>query len=140
MCTDDRRDCMLARIHLPVANTSPRCARDMVAVIAAQWGLEEISYRAKVATSEIVTNAIIYGSDETSADVSIVVMRSENMFCVEVHDTSQASPVLGNPQLSEESGRGMIVVEDLTDSCGVEMKPSGKAVWFQIKADWPAAQ
>jgi hypothetical protein len=37
----------------------------------------------------------------------------------------------------DESGRGLIVVNAVTDAYGHYLTPTGKVVWFEIKADWP---
>jgi anti-sigma regulatory factor (Ser/Thr protein kinase) len=52
---------------------------------------------------------------------------------VEVADEQQDTPVLfGVPDVLQESGRGILLVERLSDRWGSDALPTGKRVWFEL--------
>lgn len=55
----------------------------------------------------------------------------------EVHDSSPKAPVLRSADKDDESGRGLFLVAAVTDEYGHYVTRTGKAVWFEIKTDWP---
>jgi hypothetical protein len=57
------------------------------------------------------------------------------MLRVAVRDDNPALPVVGHhPDLTAESGRGLLLVSTLADDWGVESTESGgKAVWFELR-------
>ncbi|MFI0445845.1 ATP-binding protein [Actinomadura sp. 6N118] len=121
-------------VRLPVSDASPKVARDMANAVARSWELEDdVAYRARLATSELATNAIRYGNGGT---IQVVVSRRQRCLRGEVHDGSPVLPVRQQPGLCE-SGRGLILVEDVVTACGAYVTPFGKAAWFEIEAKWP---
>lgn len=127
----------LGMFRLPLTGRTPKAVRDLVAKIAESWGLEEIEYQIKLAVSELVTNALIHADPTPGATVTAMVTRVGKQFRVAVHDGSTCAPQIRHPADTEESGRGLILVEDVTDTCGFYLTPFGKTVWFEIAADWP---
>jgi anti-sigma regulatory factor (Ser/Thr protein kinase) len=51
---------------------------------------------------------------------------------VEVRDTGQGRPVPRSPTPNEQTGRGLRIVEAMSDAWGVERSSSGKTVWFTV--------
>lgn len=127
----------LGTFRLPLTETAPKTARDLVAQIARSWGLIEIEYPIKLAVSELVTNALIHAEPIRRATVTTIITRLGKQFRVSVHDRSQRSPHVLHPAATQESGRGLLLVEDVTNACGYYLTPFGKAVWFEITTDWP---
>ena len=54
---------------------------------------------------------------------------------IEVDDPSTEPPVLQNPDPLDERGRGILLVESLATSWGVDIHETGKTVWFEIDVD-----
>jgi anti-sigma regulatory factor (Ser/Thr protein kinase) len=81
--------------------------------------------------SELATNCIRH--ERTSFHITI--LDSPQEIRVEVTDSGSGSPIMRSPGPDEPSGRGLQIVDMLSDSWGVEPEhPSGKTVWFTVPA------
>ena len=113
----------------PIA-TSARMARRFVLETLAGWGDEASMDCASLLVSELVTNAIVHARSavelELSRDADADVLR------VAVRDASVRPPRMGGFDLEALSGRGLALVEALSDRWGVEADASGKLVWFEL--------
>jgi anti-sigma regulatory factor (Ser/Thr protein kinase) len=79
--------------------------------------------------SELATNCIRH--ERTSFHVTILGSTLEVR--VEVTDSGSGTPAMRSPGPDEPSGRGLQIVDMLSDSWGVEPEdPSGKTVWFTM--------
>ncbi|MCU1673197.1 MAG: hypothetical protein JWN77_1310 [Frankiales bacterium] len=78
--------------------------------------------------TELVTNAVRYAGGQISVRAGV---RSD-LLLVEVRDASERMPVVGDPSPDAEGGRGMLLVDRLSDRWGVEPLPVGKRVWFEL--------
>ncbi len=80
-------------------------------------------------TSEVVTNAIIHGRSGPQLAVTV----AGNVVRVAVQDLSPEVPVRRLGRLDDVSGRGVVIVEELATSWGVELVGNGsKRVWFEV--------
>ncbi|GAA2572650.1 ATP-binding protein [Actinomadura fulvescens] len=126
---------LLGHIRLPMNDASPRAARDLVAMTARAWALaDEVAYRARLATSELATNAVRHGSGTT---MLVFSTRVGTRLRAEVHDASPLMPVRRSPAVTDVSGRGLVIVEDIVTDCGCYSTRFGKATWFEIDTTWP---
>ena len=81
--------------------------------------------------SELATNCIRH--ERTSFHITILGSAQE--IRVEVTDSGSGTPTMRSPGPDEPSGRGLQIVDMLSDSWGVEAEqPSGKTVWFTMPA------
>jgi anti-sigma regulatory factor (Ser/Thr protein kinase) len=81
--------------------------------------------------SELATNCIRH--ERTSFHITI--LGSTREIRVEVTDSGSGTPTMRSPGPDEPSGRGLQIVDMLSDSWGVEPEhPSGKTVWFTMPA------
>lgn len=81
--------------------------------------------------SEVATNALLHGRGE----VSVVVLPKAGAVRVEVADDSDELPVPRQAGWDAESGRGMALLEQLSDRWGVDTnRRQGKVVWFELDA------
>ena len=78
--------------------------------------------------SELVTNAVSY----TYGAIFISFCDHGEHVRVEVSDASTVLPIIQEPSL--QGGRGLRLVETLADRWGVETRPGGKLVWFEVAA------
>jgi anti-sigma regulatory factor (Ser/Thr protein kinase) len=105
-------------------------ARRFVLETLAGWGDEASMDCASLLVSELVTNAIVHARSavelELSRDADADVLR------VAVRDASVRPPRMGGFDLEALSGRGLALVEALSDRWGVEADASGKLVWFEL--------
>jgi anti-sigma regulatory factor (Ser/Thr protein kinase) len=79
-------------------------------------------------TSELVTNAVLHGRSE----VCVEVRARDGALRVAVLDENsrRPAPVAEDPDALD--GRGLALVDALADRWGVEERPIGKAVWFEV--------
>lgn len=127
----------LGKLRLPAHPAAPKIARDLVnAVVRAAGVDEDIAYRARIATSELVTNALCHGIPGN--EVGVGISRIGDLLYIAIEDTSPDIPQLRHPQGLAEGGYGLLLVGDITDDCGFHATKVGKEVWFSLKAEWPA--
>ncbi|SEE64208.1 PAS domain S-box-containing protein [Streptomyces sp. 3213] len=92
----------------------------------ASWGLEEAAFVTKLVISELVTNAIRYGS----APIHLRLIKDETLIC-EVSDGSSTSPHLRRARVFDEGGRGLFLVAELTQRWGTRHTRTGKTIWAE---------
>ncbi len=127
--------CLLARTRaVPAENTAcwefpadPAAVADARKATAGQlgvWGLDEMAFTTELVISELVTNAIRYGG----APVGLRLIRGEVLVC-EVTDPSNTQPRLQRALLTDEGGRGLFLVAQLTTRWGCRYGQQGKTIW-----------
>ncbi|MFD8077314.1 ATP-binding protein [Streptomyces sp. NPDC059718] len=106
-----------------------RRARRFIACILQCWGVTERVADIILCAAELAANACEHS--RPGADQFLVrVLLCQGTLRVEVHDRDPRRPAHRNPDEQASSGRGLILVRDLADGCGVDSKPgNGKAVW-----------
>ncbi|MEV6739708.1 SpoIIE family protein phosphatase [Streptomyces sp. NPDC051104] len=92
----------------------------------ARWGLEELTFTTELILSELVTNAIRYGG----APVRVRMLYDRSLIC-EVFDGSTTSPHLRYAAMTDEGGRGLFLVAQLTERWGTRYTPRGKVIWAE---------
>ncbi|MEU8972752.1 SpoIIE family protein phosphatase [Streptomyces monashensis] len=96
----------------------------------ADWGLEEASFAAELVLSELVTNAIRHGS----GPITVRLLRHRTLIC-EVSDTSNTAPHLRRAATTDEGGRGLFLVAQLSQSWGTRYIGQGKVIWAECGLD-----
>ncbi|MGW6906295.1 SpoIIE family protein phosphatase [Streptomyces sp. NPDC054940] len=91
-----------------------------------EWGLEELSFTTELILSELATNAIRYGGDP----IRVRMLRDRTLIC-EVFDSSNTSPHLRYAAMTDEGGRGLFLVAQLTERWGTRYLPGGKVIWAE---------
>jgi anti-sigma regulatory factor (Ser/Thr protein kinase) len=104
-----------------------RSARRFVLAALEEWGVEAVDEIAIVA-SELVTNALMHAHGQ----VEVAVQRNDHAVRLEVSDGSALVPIIREVTNQETTGRGMRIVEQLTDRWGADAGPGGKTVWVEI--------
>ncbi|MFG2373929.1 SpoIIE family protein phosphatase [Streptomyces sp. NPDC048504] len=106
-------------------------ARHMIRAAVRAWGAGERSDEVELVADELITNALMH--TEGSAIVTLRVLNgTERRLRVEVEDTSSALPRRREAGENGVSGRGLLLVDLLTDVWGVEARGSGKCVWCEF--------
>jgi anti-sigma regulatory factor (Ser/Thr protein kinase) len=110
----------------------PRQARAFVASVLKARGLADLVERAELLTSEVVTNAILHAR----SPVRLVVEAHSSSALVEVKDASSPTQVVvaGEEVAEADRGRGMLLVDALSDRWGWWQVEDGKVVWFALLA------
>ncbi|MFF5258275.1 ATP-binding protein [Actinomadura viridis] len=108
-------------------------ARDWVGMVLGAWGLE--SYTARIVVSEMATNAIMHGSEP--GDLVVVRAYKRNgRPVVEAWDRSDDPPLIRVPGDLSESGRGLLLMEQLVVRWGTRaLDGGGKVVWAELEAE-----
>ncbi|MCS7484795.1 ATP-binding protein [Umezawaea endophytica] len=118
-------------VVLPAESGSCSRARRLVDEAVTSWGLpEEFADDAALVVTELVSN----GADHAEGPLRLTVNRTEGGVRIEVHDRSSALPVVRPVSPESPRGRGMIIVNALSDSWGVEPDADGKTVWAELVA------
>ncbi|MEU6467061.1 SpoIIE family protein phosphatase [Streptomyces sp. NPDC046976] len=92
-----------------------------------EWGLEEQAFGMELVLSELVTNAIRYGSEP----IRLRLIRDRALIC-EVADGSNTSPHLRYAATTDEGGRGLFLVQQMTERWGTRYSPQGKVIWAEM--------
>jgi len=90
------------------------------------WGLDEAAFVTELVVSELVTNAIRYGSPP----VRLRLIKDRTLIC-EVSDAASTAPHLRRARIFDEGGRGLMLVAQFTDRWGTRHTPTGKTIWTE---------
>lgn len=115
-------------MELPPGPTSPARARRHVRRVLAGCP-ERLADAAAVVVTELAANVVKHA--RTLMWVSVDVGADDDRIRVEVGDRSPGLPVERSPGAT--SGRGLLIVDRLTDAWGVDPTPGGKTVWAELK-------
>ncbi|WP_399472913.1 SpoIIE family protein phosphatase [Streptomyces venezuelae] len=102
----------------PVRNA---CARRL-----ADWGLEDIAFTTELILSELMTNAIRYGTEP----IRVRLLYDRSLIC-EVSDGSSTSPHLRRAEATDEGGRGLFLVAQFAERWGTRYTARGKIIWSE---------
>ena len=83
-------------------------------------------------TSELVTNALLHGQGRVRLGVSA----DDVLVRVRVGNDDPRHPRAPAQRDTAESGRGLLILDELAAAWGVEDSAPGKVVWFELPA-WP---
>ncbi|MGW7414982.1 ATP-binding protein [Streptomyces sp. NPDC054863] len=122
------------RFMAPRRRTTPRVVRDWVTCLCRDAGFEGLVEDARLCVSEAVTNVVLH--THTAMVVTDVMLR-ERGISVNVYDNvPNPVPVPYDHYSDEEKGRGLRIVESLSEQWGVtyfcDLATPGKAVWFRL--------
>ncbi|MFK4694014.1 SpoIIE family protein phosphatase [Streptomyces pristinaespiralis] len=123
------------RLQQHVAQGDPealRSARHMVRAAVRAWGAGDRADEIELAADEMITNALMH-TDGGAIVTARVLAGAERRLRVEVEDRSSALPRRRDAGVAGVSGRGLMLVDRLSDSWGVESRGSGKCVWCEFR-------
>jgi anti-sigma regulatory factor (Ser/Thr protein kinase) len=129
-------------LALPASPPSVRLARDWVTGVLADIGRPELAESARLAVSELVTNAILHADPPMTVHVRGTVEHPR----IEVTDQSLAPPrqrhSAGEIDIDDDFswstvGRGLDLVASYAQRWGadIDARGSGKVVWFEPAAE-----
>ncbi|MEU9097316.1 ATP-binding protein [Streptomyces sp. NPDC048361] len=100
-------------------------------VVLRQWALSPtLAEHAVLLVSELVGNAVRH----TGARVfGLRMLRRRGWIRIEVRDPSRGLPCLMPVHELDVSGRGLFLVDKLSDRWGVDLLPRGKTTWFEMR-------
>jgi anti-sigma regulatory factor (Ser/Thr protein kinase) len=118
------------------------CARLHARQVLWEWGLSEVAEIAELLLSELVTNAVQAARAKVNGPpVNICLSANRDRLLIEVWDGNAQPPVPRVleyfPALDAESGRGLFLVETLSERWGwyPTRNPGGKVTWCELGWD-----
>jgi anti-sigma regulatory factor (Ser/Thr protein kinase) len=114
---------------------SARAARRLTRNTLRGWGLTSLSEDAETIVGEFVANAVTHGADSDAASrpadgLGLRLLRRTGEVICAVLDPCDDAPVLRSPEDAAECGRGLQMVDALSDVWGWSpVAGRGKAVW-----------
>ncbi|MGW6418482.1 SpoIIE family protein phosphatase [Streptomyces sp. NPDC055055] len=122
------------RFRQHVAQSDPEAlssARHMVRAAVRAWGAEERADEIELVADELMTNALMH--TDGGAIVTLRILAGPvRRLRVEVEDRSSALPRRREAGEAGVSGRGLLLVEQISDVWGVESRGGGKCVWCEF--------
>lgn len=121
-----------AEVPLPSRPESAAAARRLTQVIVLRhWGLTpKMAEDAVLLVSELVGNAVRHTGGRV---FGLRMRRRRGWIRIEVRDPSRGLPCLMPVQEMDLSGRGLFLVDKLSDRWGVDLLPRGKTTWFEMR-------
>lgn len=113
-------------------------ARKFVDETLRRWDCGEQLDVVTLLVSEVVTNAIVHAGTEFEVSVGLTA----DAVRIEVTDKQSVLPTPRDAADEDTSGRGLALLDALSSAWGVETRPGGKVVWFEVPRldDEPAAE
>ncbi|WP_093803805.1 SpoIIE family protein phosphatase/ATP-binding protein [Streptomyces sp. Wb2n-11] len=116
----------VAEWDVPFEPSAVGAMRTVVAKKLDEWDLSALAFGTELILSELITNAIRYGS----APVRMRLLRDRTLTC-EVSDASSTSPHLRYAATTDEGGRGLFLVAQLSQRWGTRYTSPGKVIWAE---------
>jgi anti-sigma regulatory factor (Ser/Thr protein kinase) len=126
-----------AVLDLGAVPTAPGCARAWTRQILREWRLGDLSEAAEGIVSELTTNAALASRQLISPVIGLVLTFDRGELAIAVRDFCLGVPQPRQADADDESGRGLMLVESMSDRSGwypFEDGTPGKVVWAVIQA------
>jgi len=131
----------VAACTLSAGAQSGRTARKFTRNTLKEWGLAALADDAEAIVGEFVANAVFHAARCIGSGQPLglrLLRRTGEVMCA-VLDPSDTAPVLRAPDRNEEAGRGLQMVDALSDVWGWSpVTGRGKAVWAILFCALPA--
>lgn len=111
-----------------VPASAPAVRRFLRGVLAGLDGHLDVD-AALLLTTELVGNAVLHTS---VSDFEVSVSLSPGVVRIGVHDDDPAQPVFRPPDLLATDGRGLPLVQSMSEAWGIDDRAGGKLVWFDL--------
>ncbi|MEU3313430.1 ATP-binding protein [Streptomyces sp. NPDC006662] len=117
------------RMGFTVGEHSAGHMRRILRLFLDRWEMPWLADAAELALTELVANVVRH---VPGRGCGVLILRRPEGLRVEVSDDSpeQPRPCEGDDVLAE-GGRGLLLVEAVTDRWGTEPRAVGKTVWFE---------
>ena len=115
----------------PAELASAPAARRFATSVLRSWRCDAVVDPAQLLLSELVVNAVLHA--ESSVTVRLALL--EGRVRIEVADRSTVTPEVRPVDPAAVTGRGMLIVDALASSWGVDPTVDGKVVWFELATD-----
>ena len=129
----DRDGPLRSEVFVP-APGAVSAVRRFVSLVLESWGHEDLVWDACVVASELATNAVRHGASPFRATID----RAEGGVRISIEDVDPGVPERRTATIDDDNGRGIAIVEALSDRWGFEELGGGKVTWAELDA--PAAE
>ncbi|GAA4921622.1 ATP-binding protein [Streptomyces coeruleoprunus] len=117
------------RMAFTLGEHSVRHLRRVLRMLLASWGMTGVAEAAELALTELATNVVRHVPGRWAGTI---ILRGQGVLRVEVSDRDERPALPARPYDGlSEGGRGLLLVEAVTDRWGVTRLPDGKTVWFE---------
>ncbi|MFF5532456.1 SpoIIE family protein phosphatase [Streptomyces cinerochromogenes] len=116
----------VASWQLPLGPAGAARARALVSAKLSEWGLDHLVFSTELIVSELATNAYRYAS----GPATLRLIRERFLVC-EVSDSSHTAPHLRRARTTDEGGRGLFLVAQMSERWGTRYTRDGKTVWTE---------
>ncbi|GAB3844425.1 hypothetical protein GCM10029963_21070 [Micromonospora andamanensis] len=119
-----------ARMEVPAEPTAPSRVRHWMTAQLTEWEVaESVIGAAVLCTSELTTNALLHAGTEARVEVDL----SRERLLVSVADSgSRGTVTRARTETLSSRGRGLGLIEELSDAWGTDPTVRGSTVWFEI--------
>ena len=125
---------MHASIRLAPVPESAARARAFVERTLRRWGCRAFIEEARVVVTELASNAVRHAG----TDVCIEVELLDDRLRIAVADHAEGELVLRTVDPRDLGGRGLQLVDELSERWGVDRHPGEKSVWAEWRVAVPA--
>ncbi|MDX2642202.1 SpoIIE family protein phosphatase [Streptomyces sp. PA03-1a] len=113
--------------EFPAAPSAVSRARETTARQLHTWGLDDLLLSTELIVSELLTNAIRYAHPP----VHLRLIVHDDVLVCEVTDSSSTQPRLRHARTTDEGGRGLFLIAQLTARWGCRCNDNGKTIWAE---------
>lgn len=130
----------IARLVLPALPRSARWARRQVTAALSAWDIPaDVVQSAEMVVSELAGNAVRVTSREPSGrdvarapQISVALRLLPGQVVIEVTDNDPSPPALADAGPGAENGRGLVIVQSLSEKWGHRARSCGGKVVFAV--------
>ncbi|MFE0647398.1 ATP-binding protein [Streptomyces sp. NPDC059534] len=119
------------RMSFTVGEHSAGHMRRILRMFLTRWELDHLADAATLALTELVANVVRHVPGRRCA---LLILREPEGLRVEVTDGVAGAVRARAAGPLDEGGRGLVLVETVTDRWGVDERADGKTVWFACDA------
>ena len=119
-----------SELRLRPESAAPGLARAAIAAAASALPPMVVA-DAELLTSELVSNAVRHAELDPSQEIVVRIVADGNVR-VEVADPGPPFHADLREPSTDSSGWGLLLLDEIATSWGVELEGSGKRVWFEV--------
>jgi anti-sigma regulatory factor (Ser/Thr protein kinase) len=123
---------LYAVLDLGALLTAPGCGRAWTQALLREWRLARLADTAQVVVSELLTNAVLASSGLDRAAIQLSLASDRERLLIFVRDFDPGAPAPRHASDDDETGRGLMLVEAISDRFGWHRATDGtpgKVVW-----------
>lgn len=125
-------DCLWRVVTLPAVRQAVAAGRSWSREVTKEWQLDDLTDVVQQLVSELVTNSVEHAD---TSDVRVLLVHATGTLRLNVSDDDVVSlPVMAQAGVDDISGRGLAIVEALSERWGVHITGCAKTVWCELVA------